>query len=177
MENMNHLIMSDAVTSIDFYGLAQNDLMRAIDLPSVSFMTEYAVINNLNLESVEIGNNLAELRKMNLTPCRLIRHLELPNGMQSVGEYVGSVMELESLHLPSSITNISNTAFDGASIHSLYLNNTYTQTLVSSLPAFKNAAYVFIKEGVKVDSYILSNYDFTGIHDGYKRYEKRLDLL
>lgn len=181
MENMNHLILSDAITKIDFYGLAQNERLRIIDLPSIVETVDFATYNNPNLEHIAIGNGLAELTRQNFTPCRKVLSIQLGDNLQSIGSNACGLMDLEELHIPATITSFSTSAglksFDGTSVNCLYLNNEYAQTLITSLPAFAAANYIFIKADVEVNSYILSNYDYTGIHDGYKRFVKRPTLV
>lgn len=180
MENMIHLVLSNSITSIDFYGLAQNDRMRLIELPSVTHMVDYALYNNLRLESIEIGDGLSVIPKFICASCKYFRALNIPEGVQSIGAFSFSYLELDELHIPASVTSLSvgnsNQAFEGTQVNSLYLNNEYTQTLLKDLPTFDTATYLFIKDGVKVNSYILSNYDYTGIHNGYKRFVKRPTL-
>ena len=180
MENMNHLVLSSAIRSIDFYGLSQNDRIRLIELPSVTQIVDYSLYNNLRLESIAIGKGLAVIPKFICTSCKYFRALNIPEGVQSIGAFSFSYMELDELHIPASVTSLSignsNKAFEGTQVNSLYLNNEYTQTLLKDLPTFDTANYLFIKDGVKVNSYILSNYDCTGIHNGYKRFVKRPTL-
>ena len=177
MENMIHLVLSNSITSIDFYGLAQNDRVRLIELPSVTQMVDYALYNNPRLEDISFGESLKNIPRFICASCPYFRIIKLKEGLESVGAYSFSYTELDELHIPASITSLSignsNKAFEGTKVNSVYLNNEYVQTLMRELPAFDTADYLFIKDGLSVDSYILCNYDFTGVHNGYKRFVKR----
>lgn len=112
LPKLSNINIPDNVMRIGKAAFKNDVSLPSIQLEKVKIIDEEAFGNCGNLESLDLGSSLLEIKDYAFADCTVLRSLSFPNTLKSIGfEAFSYNLSLTSLTIPGSVETIWNEAF------------------------------------------------------------------
>ncbi len=122
--SLETITLGNNITTINSYAFAYCTDLKAIKIPdSVTYIGEGVFEYCYDLEDVTLGCGIEDINSCTFSGCNGLKSLVLPDGIKTIAPFAFSYTGLESIYIPSSVTEIDVLAFCGEPMIIYYASN------------------------------------------------------
>ncbi len=110
-ENLRSVQFGKGITKIGYRAFDYSGLQSIVLPDSVTEIGSSVFDNCASLESVILSKNITAIPEYAFERCKVLRYIELPEGITVIGQDAFSYSALESIVIPNSVTQIGQDAF------------------------------------------------------------------